>query len=330
MSAIFLSYRRDDAAGHAGRLYDRLAARFGAERVFMDVDDIAPGEHFAQVIQRRIAGADVVLVVIGPHWLDLRDETGRRRLDDDEDFVRLEILTALAAGRRLVPVLVGGAELPGAPSLPAPLQPLTERQAVRLRDDMFDQDAAMLVAFVQGRIPDAGGATARHRKNAFAAAVALMVLGALGFWWRGGNTPEAVMREAGPPPPAVAQAAFDKFVGDWQAEVHYPWGVTMTETFRFTREGDGLAGSAGFLGVARPVLEARVEHGALLFTVRSEAVAGERRELLVHEYRAAHEVVSAGVRRGERLRVMMRTSRDGVADVPHSFVAERVELPARQ
>lgn len=337
MSAIFISYRRDDASGHAGRLYDRLAMRFGAEQVFMDVDDIAPGEHFAQVIQRRIAAADVVLVVIGPHWLDDRDAAGARRLDDADDFVRQEVTLALLANRRVVPVLVGDAQLPRAEDLPAPLKPLLERQAVCLRDENFDQDATALTEFIRAAVPDPDAgvetapAAARHRRNAFLAAGALVVAGALGFWWRGGHWPGDAVRQAESEAAlsATAQVEQARFLGEWRADVHYPWGVTRTEIFAFHREGDAIAGTATFLGVPRPVLETHLEHGVLLFVVRTESEFDGRRQQLVHEYSAAHEVSMDGGRRIERLRVMMRTSRDAVPDVPIAFVAQRVDVPAQ-
>jgi hypothetical protein len=93
---IFVSYRRQESKDFAGRLYDRLADQFGEGQVFIDVDAIEPGVDFAEAITRAVAACQVLLAVIGPNWLTITDERGRRRLDDPDDFVRLEIEAALA------------------------------------------------------------------------------------------------------------------------------------------------------------------------------------------------------------------------------------------
>ena len=88
---IFVSYRRQDSSHLAGRLYDRLADRFGKSQVFMDVDTIEPGVNFAEEVNRAVATCTVLLAVVGPNWLTVTDEYGCRRLDDPDDYVRLEI-----------------------------------------------------------------------------------------------------------------------------------------------------------------------------------------------------------------------------------------------
>jgi TIR domain len=98
-SRVFISYRRQESSGLAGRLYDWLAARFGNDQVFMDVDTIALGVDFAEVITQAVSTCQVLLAVIGPRWLDLTDENGQRRLDDPNDIVRLEIAAALERGK---------------------------------------------------------------------------------------------------------------------------------------------------------------------------------------------------------------------------------------
>ena len=108
MSGIFLSYRREDSAGFAGRLADRLEAEFAAGSVFRDVDDIRPGEDFQSAIDSQLQAVDAVLVMIGPRWLEARAKYGRR-LDDAADLVRVEVATALASGKPVIPVLVSGA-----------------------------------------------------------------------------------------------------------------------------------------------------------------------------------------------------------------------------
>ena len=100
MRGIFISYRRDDAEGQAGRLFEDLANTFGAERVFMDVTGIEPGRDFRRVIERQIASCSVLLAIIGKDWLTASDDKGARRLDDPLDFVRLETSSALTRGER--------------------------------------------------------------------------------------------------------------------------------------------------------------------------------------------------------------------------------------
>jgi hypothetical protein len=100
LSGIFISYRRDDSFGHAGRVYDGLAASFGAERVDIDIDAIEPGDDFVDRITMAVVSSAACLVVIGPRWLRAEDEDGRWRLGEADDFVRVEIETA---PRRLEP-----------------------------------------------------------------------------------------------------------------------------------------------------------------------------------------------------------------------------------
>jgi hypothetical protein len=127
-SRIFISYRRDDAAGEAGRLADHLQRRFGAARIFLDIETIEPGTDFVEVLRRSLSETAAVLVVVGRRWLDITDATGlRRRLDDPADFVRQEVEQALGRGVPVVPVLVQGATLPRAGDLPPSLAPLVTR-----------------------------------------------------------------------------------------------------------------------------------------------------------------------------------------------------------
>src|SRR6478672_4528343 len=108
MGGIFISYRREDSGPYAGRLRDALSHHFGAEQVFRDIDRINPGERFPRVIEQEVGSCDALLALIGPTWLAVRDEAARRRLDNPEDYVRLEIATALARSNVLViPVLIG-------------------------------------------------------------------------------------------------------------------------------------------------------------------------------------------------------------------------------
>ena len=138
-----------DTSGLAGRLYERLAARLGDDQVFMDVDIIAPGLDFAEVIAQAVSTCEVLLAVIGPGWLDASDEDGRRRLEDPDDMVRLEIATALARGIRIIPILVEGAQMPGRQQLPEDLVKLARLYALNVRHEGFRADADRLLTAME-------------------------------------------------------------------------------------------------------------------------------------------------------------------------------------
>jgi hypothetical protein len=141
---VFISYRREDTAAYAGRLYDALAARFGDANVFMDVDTIVLGSDFGEAIDRALASCDAAIALIGRGWASARDGEGRRRLDDPEDVLRLELERALARGLVVIPALVQGAGLPGREDLPGSIVPLVQRQGIELRDDAWRDDVDRL------------------------------------------------------------------------------------------------------------------------------------------------------------------------------------------
>jgi hypothetical protein len=145
MPSIFICYRRQDTSGYAGRLHDVLVPAVGRESVFMDIDTLRPGVDFAAEIRDTLARTDVVLVLIGPHWANARDDVGSRRLDDPNDYVRQEIATAVRGGVRIVPVLVGGSHLPKRDTLAEEIRPLTERHAVELSDRRWHEDTMRLI-----------------------------------------------------------------------------------------------------------------------------------------------------------------------------------------
>lgn len=133
---VFISYRRADYRQTAERIYDHLAERYGEDHVFKDVDDILIGSDFQEEIFKYLQSCDFVLAIIGPRWLDIEDEKGHRRLDQEGDFVRIEIEEALKReDLRLVPVLVGGAVMPNKDRLPPSLQGLARINALAIRDD---------------------------------------------------------------------------------------------------------------------------------------------------------------------------------------------------
>lgn len=146
MAEIFISYRRDDAAGHAGRLYDQLVEDFGETHVFMDVDAIDPGADFVERIEAAVGAADAFIAVIGRNWTTARDGSGARRLEDPNDYVRREIGAALRRDIAVIPVLVSGAAMPSAADLPPELAPLARRNALSLSDLDWRGGVARLVA----------------------------------------------------------------------------------------------------------------------------------------------------------------------------------------
>src|SRR5262245_23829831 len=149
MATIFLSYRREDSAAHAGRLYDRLSAHFGKANVFMDIDTIDLGEDFVEAITRTVGACDVLIALIGRQWLTAADAEGRPRLEKPDDFVRMEIAAALERNIRVVPALVGGASMPVAEALPQPLAKLAFRNALQISNERFHQDVDRLVESIE-------------------------------------------------------------------------------------------------------------------------------------------------------------------------------------
>jgi hypothetical protein len=146
---VFLSYRRSDVGGYAGRLADALRERPGERSVFQDVSAIPLGEAFTAAIDRTLDACDAVLAVIGPGWLTAATPDARPRLFEPDDYVRLELARALEREVRVVPVLVGGAELPAAEALPEDLRGLVMRQGMALRDESWHQDGDSLVRLLR-------------------------------------------------------------------------------------------------------------------------------------------------------------------------------------
>jgi hypothetical protein len=150
---IFLSYRREDTRHMAGRLADRLKARFGTVQVFMDVDAIEPGADFIRAIASEVGSCDLLIALIGPQWLAVDERLGRPRLHLHDDFVALEIRTALERGIHVIPVLVDEAKMPTARDLPDALRGLATRNAVRLDHETFGSDVGRLLSAVERILP---------------------------------------------------------------------------------------------------------------------------------------------------------------------------------
>ncbi len=161
MSGIFISYRRSDSPDATGRIYDRLVGAFGKAQVFKDVDSIPLGRDFRGHLNDIVGNCGVMLAIMGPHWTQARNSAGQRRLEDPDDFVRIELETALARDIPVVPVLVGHAQLPVASELPGSLASLVFRQSIEVRPDPdFHNDATRLVTALRTILDPAAAAAA--------------------------------------------------------------------------------------------------------------------------------------------------------------------------
>ena len=195
MTSLFISYRRDDSQGFADRLADELADALGPDRVFSDVE-IPVGSDFGEVLHRAVAASDGLLVVIGKRWAAESSKGYPSRLFEPDDWVRTEIEAAFQQGRRVVPVLVGGAQVPLSESLPVGLRPLLRLQAAELSVRHWDDDVAALLQRMRALWPGLDDGRAATATPPPLARVLQEVA-------------ERVLREPGrhPPPPAVPAAA---------------------------------------------------------------------------------------------------------------------------
>jgi len=170
---VFINYRREDSAGHAGRLSDKIRSYFGNRiEIFIDTDSIAAGEDFINVIENAVGECDILVAIIGRDWLTVADKAGNRRLHKSEDFVRVEIAAALNRNIRVIPVLVQGASMPPEEQLPESLAKLTRRQAIEVSDGRWKYDTDRLVKTIEESLglqpivnePAQGGHTWRGAK----------------------------------------------------------------------------------------------------------------------------------------------------------------------
>jgi hypothetical protein len=178
MTAIFINYRREESGHFVGRLRDRLAEAFGRNTIFMDVDNVPAGFDFDDYLRSQIDKCDAMLSIVGPNWLNVKDETGRRRLDNPkEDYVAIEIEAALARKIPVIPVLVDGARMPKAAELPDSLKLFARRNALEVRHSNFDSDAEALVKKVRGALGyDSAKQAWRARTLMIVAAMAVLFL----------------------------------------------------------------------------------------------------------------------------------------------------------
>ena len=297
---VFISYRRDDAAGYAGRLEEALEKRLGRGSVFRDVLDIAPGADFVEAIRQRLGGAQAVLVLMGPRWAG-GDTPGTRRIDDAQDFVRLEVQEALASSAHIIPVLLPGARMPTEAELPAPLQPLARRNALSLSDTHWGADIDRLVASI--------GVMPRRRIWPWALGAALLAAALVAGWCQ--------LR----PKPAPAPDAGERLIGVWVAPVRYSWGASFDERFEFKRHAGELTGTAGFLGYPRAIQKLQIAGPNIHFETHSQSTMSNETRELTHAY----AIELRGQPPNEVLAIRLQSSGGFSSEKPLEFEARRAE-----
>jgi hypothetical protein len=258
-SRIFISYRREDSGGHAGRICDRLTTRFGNARVFMDLQDIAPGQNFAQSIDDTVAACDCVVAVIGPRWL----EALRARAQGGVDFVHHEIAAALRRNITIIPVLVAGAGMPAAADLPPALSALSYRNALEVRDERFDDDVTRLgdsiraLGVADDSEPTGTGRSKMSRVTVPLVGMVLLLAAAAAYVaLRPATTVESMV------PAAAPAAALDgDWVADMQKDGQRPYQIRLT----FAVVGDSITGMVQYPTGDGPILDARLTGSVLTF-----------------------------------------------------------------
>jgi hypothetical protein len=247
MGAVFISYRRGDVDGQARALVGDLSNHIGRDNVFIDVDSIAPGRDFRQVLKERLETCDMVLALIGGQWLDAKDQAGRRRLEDPGDFVRQEVAAALKRDIPVTPILLEDADMPTADRLPDEIKDLAYRNAFTLSHARWESDVEELIrrlglARVAPSPVALPTATPRSRMGLFVAAAAAVVvagilLSQLGGLFGGEQVPVALSAPAqiSPPDNAVLEHYPRRTTLVWRA-LDGAQSYTVEHTFLDTNE----------------------------------------------------------------------------------------------
>lgn len=316
MNAIFLSYRRDDSAGFAGRLADALEAEFGPGSVFRDVDDIRPGEDFVQAIESHLREVSAVLVMIGPNWLGA-SSGGKRRLDDAGDFVRQEIQAALASGKPLIPLLVSGAAMPLEADLPSTIAGLSRRQAVVLSDRNWRGDVERFVKNLRTLLPDGGNVPVKRRwvPGMVGAFIGFAAIGWAFQVWR---SPPPL---AEPVQPAASSTPTVDLTGRWTARVKYDWGDQYDEVFEFKYLGDALHGTASYQTGRLTIEQARLKGDWISFMTRSQEMLGSNTPWKEVTHRYTGQVTPEGIR------FTLESGGGYSIHPPLTFTAQRAQKP---
>ena len=277
MAKIFISYRRGDSSGYAGRLVDRLHAAFGPDNVFMDLDDIQPGVDFTAALHSAVGNCTALIALIGPSWLNARDATGARRVDDERDFVRQEIGAALQRKIRVIPVLVQRAEMPTAADLPEALAPLAVHQAMELSDSRWDYDVDQLIKALGGRVPPRKGVNRIWPLATGALAVVALAVAGVTYFRplpsMPGTSDYQPRSPAGGEMPtfreqAAAAPAQPDLSGNWVGQWTESNGTVVKIYFRFETLGDKLMGSVRYPTGEGGIHEGKIDGDRILFTSR--------------------------------------------------------------
>jgi len=210
MARIFISYRRDDSEGFAGRIRDRLTQQFGEDAVFTDINSIPPGAEVRQFIADAVKQCRVMLVLIDRQWLTISDATtGERRLDNPDDFVRLEIVAGLQHGLTVIPVLLRGSPMPAAADLPDPIKGLPSRNAVFIHSNSFNSDVKHMIEAIRPLLQESSPANRRLWIGAALALALIVGIGGAIVALSGGATASPPATMTSPPPPQTVAPVSD-------------------------------------------------------------------------------------------------------------------------
>jgi TIR domain-containing protein len=265
---IFISYRREDTSGYAGRLYDQVSSHFGQDHVFMDVADLEPGSDFVDTIETKVSTCDALIALIGKNWLTIKDEQNQVRLTKPGDFVSVEIAAALKRSVEVIPVLVGGGKMPLERELPESLQSLCRRQALELSDVHFARDVGDLIEALKRPAGTRGARSPEWLKPTPIASISMVLALAagIGIWtWRNAPHPpgQAIAPVVAGNPPTDPPANSSKNAhnanigGNWRAVVQKE-DVKYEIYFTFEVVGDKLFGKAVY-----PTGEAGILNGTI-------------------------------------------------------------------
>jgi hypothetical protein len=276
---IFISYRREDTSGYAGRLYDQISSHFGGDHVFMDVADLEPGSDFVDTIEKKVGTCDALIALIGKDWLTIKDEQNQVRLTKPGDFVSVEISAALKRGVEVIPVLVGGAKMPLQRELPESLQLLARRQALELSDVHFTRDVGDLIEALKRPAGARVARSPRWLKTALTASISIIcaLTAGIGIWTRQKSSPTQKHIElpaisvpktnAAPPasPPTIVDNA--DISGNWRAVVQKR-DVKYEIYFTFQVVGDKLLGSAVYPTGEGGILDGTIRQNRISFITK--------------------------------------------------------------
>jgi hypothetical protein len=263
MVRVFLSYRREDTQGWAGRIHDRLTSELGVDHVFMDVATIEPGQEFSEVITDSISECSTLIAVLGPRWSACVNSRGCRRLDDPNDFIRREIAVAFEHNVQVVPVLVDGTTMPTAEELPAELAKLPHLQALEVNASHFDADMSRLIDAITPKAK-AGLARAAFPLAAGSAAFTLVVALALAFVYFSGSSGNGTPRpddsdsadnkqkQESTPSPASARE-IRSIAGRWSGTFTYPNNLPIPFEATLLQDGDRITGQIEEKSVVKSV-----------------------------------------------------------------------------